>query len=80
MITYSHAVVWIWSVAVVATLVGFAVAWRAVARAEAAVRSLRPATEDLAALPAGTEALRAEVASSRAARRALVERAHHGDL
>lgn len=80
MITYSHAVVWIWSVAVVATLVGFALAWRAVARAEAAAGALRPATEDLAALPAGTEALRTEVASSRAARRALVERARDGDV
>ncbi len=75
MITYSHAVVWIWSVAVVATLVGFALAWRAVARADAAVASLQTATDGLGAVPAASDALRGEVAEAARRRRDLAERA-----
>lgn len=74
MITYAHAVIWAWTLALVATLVVLGVAWRAIARADAAVAALHGATEGLRASEAGAVALSDEVAVTRARRGALVER------
>ena len=74
-ITYAHLVIWVWTVALVATLVVLGMAWRAIARADAAVVALHGATEGLRATGSGTASLAEEVATSRAHRSALVERA-----
>lgn len=58
MITYAHAVVWIWTIALLATLAGLALVWRALARADAAVAALRVATDSLQPLDPATQGLR----------------------
>lgn len=73
MITYAHLVIWVWTLALVATLVALGIAWRAIARADAAVGQLRSTAQGLGS-DAGSVALSAEAASTRAHRTALVER------
>lgn len=51
MVIYSHVVMWLWVVALGATLAGLAVALRALTRVDAAVAHLRVATEAVQVLP-----------------------------
>ncbi len=74
MSTYSLAVMWIWTGAVLATLVGLALAWRAVARADAAVVALGAASDGAVALSVPTAAVRDEVAMTAQARADLTVR------
>jgi hypothetical protein len=56
--TYAHTVFWLWCISLLATLVAFALAWRALFRVDAAVVALRSATDGLNELGTATEMLR----------------------
>lgn len=71
--SYADLVMWIWAVALLATLVGVAMAWRALARADEALVSVR-ASDPSDALTADALALGAEVAQVADLRRGLRSR------
>lgn len=78
MITYSHAVEWIWTLAVVATLVVFVRAWSAIVRADGATGELRGQIEGLAVVPDITATLHERIEASAVAHRGLAQRAGAG--
>ena len=51
--TYADVVMWMWAVALVGTLVAFALAWRGLARADVAVARLRDELGGLDAVAGG---------------------------
>ncbi len=70
MVTYSHVVMWLWVIALGATLTGLTVALRALTRVDAAVAHLRGTGEAVLAVPAATRTLdraTGEAAGQRAA-------------
>lgn len=77
-ISYAHVVIWIWTVALVATLAALAGAWRAIARADAAVASLRVASDGMATVGQDSAALAHELTASSAGRAQVVQRASGG--
>lgn len=58
--SYADLVIWVWSVALLATLVGVGMAWRALARTDDALASVR-ANDPSDALAQPTLALRIDV-------------------
>ena len=58
--SYADLVMWVWVVALLATLVGVAMAWRALSRADEALASVR-ASDPADALADGALALGADV-------------------
>ncbi len=71
---YSLAVTWIWTLAVVATLVALGLAWRALSRADHAVDQLRDASQGLVPIPVSTAATRDEVVAAVRRRQDLADR------
>jgi hypothetical protein len=72
--SYADLVMWVWSLALLATLVGVGMAWRALARADEALVTVR-ATDPSDALTDGTRALVTDVERTAELRRGL-----HGRL
>jgi hypothetical protein len=72
--SYADVVMWVWSLALLATLVGIAMAWRALARADDALVAVR-AADPSDALTEGSRALAGDVERTADLRRGL-----HGRL
>lgn len=77
--TYSHLVMTMWSVALLATLVGLVLVGRTLARAEAATARIRDVGDGLEPLVAATGALDAEVRAAARRRMVLHTRARAAD-
>lgn len=75
MVTYSHVVMWLWVVALGATLLGLAVALRALGRVDDAVAHLRAATEAVRPVPGAAAALDRSTGDTAGQRAALASRA-----
>lgn len=74
MAPYSLAMIWIWTMAVVATLVALGLAWRALNRADGAVDQLQEASDGLVPIPVQTSGVRNEVAAAARRRQDLADR------
>lgn len=72
--SYADAVMWVWVVALLGTVVAFATAWRGLLRAEAAVRDLHRPSATGHELDAARAEVDAATEAAASARHALVSR------